>query len=451
MFKATIEDIEELVNRLKKSLGSDYSVETDKEISDVFKNKEKYNIVIYYKKETLMAIKILNEFYSLPVSNSALVQHTYILNKLNRTDIKFFVYYLGEKNIYLYDKEIYNDFLKVPFDDVIDTIKCRKLSRHRPKINEVIEELKFRLNDISLILPDYLLSTLEKVKSFLNKESIFYDEEEKEIHFKTTVEDEFFNLFLPKVKDKQICRYTSVNNLFKTLQNKNHCMLTITCMNDRGELTYADEKVGAVSRNDSPSKERVKEDNECFILSCCDIDKVDNLTFWRLYGDNAKGVCLIYEVDENLIDNKRFFFSPVSYGNEDGRHYDLEIIRAIMNIDFNGWKFVFKRWHIWKHFFKSSIFTDENEIRLLYKPGVDKDGFSWIRDNSNGIISRIKTFGINDDKIKFPLKLRKVIVGPKCNELDSVVSQLNYMNKCQGVIDIKNFDPIVKSNIEDYR
>lgn len=436
----------ELANYFKTALGEDYEIELDKELKNIHADdNQEFSIIIYYKQQILVAIKVLHHLFNTSLFDTFTLNNNFMLSKLKGFSAQFYVYYMGKDNIFLYDTDSNGWFRKLPLDDVIYTIKSKRISKQHLKPNEISDILKSKFKKAN----EKIKILSEDIEKLFDEKSIVYDYKEGEVFLNTAKEDEFFKLFLPKQDVNVVCRYTSVDSLFKTLQKRNHCMLTIPCMNDKGELTYSDRQVGRYSY--PPSKLQVKEDNDCFILSCCDIDKKDNLTMWRLYGDNAKGACLIYEIDKKLIDNKRFFFAPVSYADNEDGHYILEFIKEMMQTKFNDWRFVFKRWYIWKHFFKSYIFKDEQEIRLMYIPDEKDKDFEWIRDNSNGIISRIKTFGINDSTIKFPLTLKKVIIGPKCNEIDSVVSQLNYMNDCQGVMDNKYYNPVIKSEIEDYR
>jgi len=94
------------------------------------------------------------------------------------------------------------------------------------------------------------------------------------------------------------------------MKNGSHVMCSITCMNDKGETSYADKYVGYGAYANSTTS--IKENNDCFILSCCNKDMVDNLTMWRLYGNDGKGVCLEYDVDITKIDGKEFFFIHIS-------------------------------------------------------------------------------------------------------------------------------------------
>lgn len=48
---------------------------------------------------------------------------------------------------------------------------------------------------------------------------------------------------------------------------------------------------------------------------------------WRLYADDAKGTCIWYAINHDLIDEKNFFLACINYGNKDckERHSDSQI------------------------------------------------------------------------------------------------------------------------------
>lgn len=332
------------------------------------------------------------------------------------------------------------------FEDLIYAIKENHAFGEKPLVDEVAA-------DILAFLPDKLSdidsSILHNLDTLFTEDNICYDEENGEVCFLSSIEDAFFRILLPQGDPKSLCRYTTLNSLFLTLKDKNNCMCSLTCMNDKGEISYADKYIhyGVYAY----SHQVIDENNDCFILSCCDADKNDDLTMWRLYGDQGKGVCLEYEIDSTLIDNSRFFLAPVSYGRKKNEHPQLDFIKNINNWIKDGWSFKFHRWHIWKHFFKSHLFEDEHEYRLLFIPASeDEQKLHWMMDSTNNIVSRIALFGMDENG--FPLKLKSVLVGPKCPEQESNVDQLEFMNRKQKVIQPDRVMKVVKaSNITDFR
>lgn len=278
------------------------------------------------------------------------------------------------------------------------------------------------LSEIVKIIKKHLKSlheqdSVDKFMSRLTKEYIKSDS--AEVSFTPDVEKAFFEALLGKVSDTSIVRYTSKNTLYQIMDAGTFGMCSLNCMNDSSELDYADKYVKAV-RN--PIENSIKECNDIFITSTCEKSMSDDLLMWRLYAQNAEGVCLNLEIKEDIKD-PNFYLYPISYGKSDKQHSELDMIKAITSWSISGPKFVFKNWKIWKHFFKSHHFKYEKEIRLLYynNPMSNTASLRWIHDSYTGIASPILIFTAND----FPLELRKVIIGPRDMQSFTNTVQLN--------------------------
>ena len=250
------------------------------------------------------------------------------------------------------------------------------------------------------------------------------------------LENLFFLNLLGRADSLELCRYSTLDSLFRLLKNAKQNMCSIVCMNDKGELNYVNARV-------APSYSSIPEDpNNCFILSLLpvrpnnvlpDRPHEDELTFWRLYGDDASGVCLTYSVNSgvNTDEYPAFKLARVSYEREDGSHPELSFVNALMSSNtINGKALTFRNWHIWKHFFKNRHFAIEDEVRLLYMPQKgSKPEIEWIKNDSNKIVSKMCLFTLKPRKntrIKFPLTLVSALIGPKITEPE-VVEQYEYM------------------------
>ena len=243
-------------------------------------------------------------------------------------------------------------------------------------------------------------------------------------------EDLFFRKLLPTKRIGNMCRYATIESAFRLLKEKKQNMCNVLCMNDKSEGIYADKKVFGRAP-DSKEKAFAESDN-CYIVSMMDDSMEDNLTMWRLYGDDAKGVCISYS-NKKLSDNN-FFLARISYGKLiKGReaHKELEFIRKIHHCDFgSGWRFVFNRWGIWKHFFKSYHFADEDEIRLLYLDQNDnRTSFEWIKNSDSQIVTKMQLFSFGD----FPLYVKNIKVGPKLTEPEIICRQLKHLAQTQKI------------------
>lgn len=257
-----------------------------------------------------------------------------------------------------------------------------------------------------------------------------------------------------------ICRYTSLDSLFKMIDSGKHAMCSPISMNDKHECDYADSFMPwHVSR--MRGEVDVEADNSYFLLSCSDINEMDVLTMWRLYGDNAKGACLEYEVDSTKIDNHRYFIGRVNYGQKDAKkgqsnHPELSFMSKMQAVAISpGWYFSFSKWFIWKFFFKSWTYRDENEIRLIYVPntseGDDCNRLHWYKDQSNGIFNRMALIPItlfsNED---FPLRIVGITLGPQSPEAGRNREQIEYMVMQKGIDTAIGF-MVKESAINNYR
>ena len=248
-----------------------------------------------------------------------------------------------------------------------------------------------------------------------------------------------------------------MNSIFRTCNEKAQSMCCIICMNDKSETDYATQKLNLTIQNDS------EEINGCYIMSCCDIESKNNFTMWRLYADDAKGVCIEYK-KEDLSQN--FFLAPICYArNEQQEHPELEFIKKLQEEKINGKSLKFNRLFIWKHFFKPFEYRDEKEIRLLFNKkciasepkdfGKDENPSfqrKWIYESEFGIISPIVTFSVEKNNNQFPLLLNKITLGPKAKEVNVNINQLTYLIEVKGIKHINtsnNF--ITESNIKHYR
>ena len=447
-FQVTEDDISALRIKLKEALGEGYEVEAHKEVSALMGAvRETFDLVIFYHDDAICGIE-----YKYKVAGSLIYDRFQesTIARFKKVGLKYGVAYIGNHGIYFWSKGSYS-FETFSFDNMVTAIRGNQSCGERIPSEKI--KVKFKN-----FFPDELSNELgtkkaENLWELFSEGNLEYDEKSASIWLKSAAEDEFFKILLLQKKADvdygHVCRYTTLKSLFLAMNSGNNVMCSITCMNDKGETSYADKYVGYGAFANSANS--VRENNDCFILSCCKEGMEDNLTMWRLYGNDGKGVCLEYEVDLSKVDNKEFFFGPVSYGKQVNEHPALDFIKKIRHWKDNGWCFELKRWYIWKHFFKSHLFKEENEVRLLYIwTEKSPDKVEWIMDASNNIASRICLFPIACGRL--PLKLTKAIVGPKCPEQASNVDQFNYMNRQTKTIPDSLFRPAISaSRIEDYR
>jgi len=230
-------------------------------------------------------------------------------------------------------------------------------------------------------------------------------------------------------------------------------------MNDKHECDYADLFMPWHVKR-SRGEPEIEADNSYFLLSCSDIKESDDLTMWRLYGDNAKGVCIEYAIESEKLDNEHYFLAKVSYGKKSLQkipdHPELKFISFLHAKELSpGWYFSLAKWYIWKFFFKSWTYHDENEVRLIYLPDFSNDEemerIKWYKDKANDIFNRMVLVPIkNGDRRDFPLNISKIILGPHSSEAFRNREQIWYMIQENEVDTTPDFS-VETSMISNYR
>ncbi len=246
-------------------------------------------------------------------------------------------------------------------------------------------------------------------------------------------ENTFFRILIKEVKSG-ICiyRYTALDTVFATLNYKSIRLNGIAGMNDTSEIGYVETYIDKDFVPLQKPKE-IEDLNKRFIL--CSSILNDDLMQWRLYGDDSKGACLVFKVSqENSLSGLQIH--KISYGRKiSGKNYhsELELIKAIV-LAAKSLKhsFQFRGLNIWKHFFKSFEYEPEQEVRLLVilssENSFKGEGLlvldqrhniqrSWVLTASHKILNPYITIPLDD--FGLPLRLEKIILGPKCPELST--------------------------------
>ena len=255
---------------------------------------------------------------------------------------------------------------------------------------------------------------------------------------------------------KKVCRYTSLSSLFRMLSEARQSMCSTICMNDKTENDYSIKYIS----NAFPSSNVIQRigarspkadaQSVSFILSGSRMGKKDDLNMWRLYGDDSKGVCLWYEI-EDMPDN--FFLSRVSYAKNE-THAELTYLTSKMDKAVCGRSFEVRNLNSWLHFFKPAEYAIEEEIRLLYEmPDVnmlESLHGKWILNSENGIIAPVVSFSVDKKNCQFPLVLSRIVLGPNLLERNINKEQLRLMIKNKQIRITDDFE-IAFSTIESYR
>lgn len=243
-------------------------------------------------------------------------------------------------------------------------------------------------------------------------------------------------------KGERVCRYSSLDSLFCSLTHGTFRMNGLPGMNDKNEGLFAWDLINPrQDLSNEVGKKRQELSNNVFIISYSSVrddmlEEPDDLSMWRLYGDDSKGVCCIYSVRKDEIKD-RFFLHDVKYiappkggvAQDDpllaslkrhvDNHPDLEVL------DFSPVIF----------YYKHKDYEPESEVRLLVdnkkSEAYKRDVFErkWLLTSSNNIPNPY----IDVEMKEFPLKLERIILGPNMNDIDIIQGQLETMLKELGI------------------
>lgn len=346
-----------------------------------------------------------------------------------------------------------SEWQKIPIHDIVGILNTF-IDSHVPdnfieNTIESLQELKFNQSEKVIIGPlSTWLQGLEKKDLFQQNRTISIPLVEQ------------FKLLSSILKASNIqksysfCRYTSISSLKRILLEQHESMCGLAGMNDRSEGFFLDKCLTGNSFKLSTKPQYVVDQyNEIFILSLCDEAKSDDLTMWRLYGSDCKGVCLHYDINlEEIRKSQEFFLMPICYG--DANNPLVTLFKILTRLPYIlGCKFGLTHKYIWRYFVKPKDFEVEEEYRLLYLPnGKSKSTLKWIYNEGCGIFHPLREFDspLTDKSSIFPLQLKKVILGPKCSEAQINKVQLKSYVRNSSKFNSSNLDILV-SKIDFYR
>lgn len=277
----------------------------------------------------------------------------------------------------------------------------------------------------------------EDIKSDNIDPSIFYLTHKKE--------RELIQILLGKYKKNTVIKFSSSRSLYELLDKGTIGMCSLVCMNDSSEIDYADKKVNTIKTIDDAA--------DSFIISSCDDKRVKDLTIWRLYADDAKGVGIKYTINKRKIRNA-FYLAPISYEDPNGYHWELDVIKSLLHsIPLKGCRFVLKDWLVWKHFFKNHSYAVEEEIRLLYQPKkkAKKGENVWFVDDRTSIYSEMRLFDIRKKKSGCPLELNQIVLGTRFPEPITNMKQIKKKIEVMEITTSTKTDDLVEYRKFDYR
>lgn len=337
-------------------------------------------------------------------------------------------------------------------------------------------------SDINLFKDNYFLPRIKELSkdiksqnriiSWAQKTELSFNSQENTIELPDESEHYLYKALLnPERKVDSFCRYISLSGLFRMLNNKTVSLTGLVGMNDRSESDYAKNYILELSKKEtgktqqipfidelnisnSNQKGIISDGNQYYILSCSDVSLYDDLMMWKMYGNDAKGACIKYKIDQNALNDTNSMFAFISYADKSYQHLELNFIYSLLKTDFDGIKIKLNYFDIWEHFFKPHEYYREKEVRLLLKQIPTKET-RWILPE-NGIMTPIIEFSINkNDNPRhlpiFPLIMTDIMLGPKVENADFVKNQIEQMIAIHKTLDNRHNCKVVLTSIKTYR
>jgi hypothetical protein len=342
------------------------------------------------------------------------------------------------------------------------------------EVNKEVTTFKKNLNVLYKTSKDIAvntkLSNLEKAIQLFKdglEENLRYDKNMRSFYITEdlrdlkNLENQFFKTVIEEIPNNtEIYRYTTLDSVFRTIEGKTLRLSGIVGMNDISEVGYVD---GYLDKKYVPmaTDELVNSVNKKYLM--CSSTLEDELMQWRLYGDDCKGACLVFQINKG-VEIPGLLLRKINYGIKvDGEnfHPELEFIKRIkerirnkVKVDFN-----FKTLSLWRHFFKSYEYEPEKEVRLLlignqtdeikgeeFLTGTgSRIDIKWNLTNTHNILAPFIVLKIDDPRLR--CKLIKVILGSKCPELAINLKQFSLLARKRNLSHIQ----IVPSKIINYR
>lgn len=325
--------------------------------------------------------------------------------------------------------------------------------------NPDLEQLRHQFLDICKKHDS--ISTIESVKKVLKGVS---NEDCKltptRFTFTRNFENRLFQALLGSYEKEEVSRYVTFSSIYRSLNEQTIGMVSLVGMNDASECYYADQYIARKKGEDNeklaisilPAENTLL--NNTYILSCNDLEKIDDLTMWRLYGDNCKGTCIKMHIEKDRLNRDHsFILAPVSYGLDKDNHPELDFANAILSLKLDNRNLTFETWCYWKHFFKDYRYAVEKEVRLLYT-GSGCGKRSWILVDDNEIPCTISVFSLKtlpNHSNDFPLTLSEIMIGLRCTDIETKKRQFEELIKERNVGYDRGFAEVSTSKINNYR
>lgn len=229
----------------------------------------------------------------------------------------------------------------------------------------------------------------------------------------------------PDEETEEIAKYTTLEGLAAILMSGKIRMNSIVSMNDKTETDFLSEHIKNYREEHEQDYDKYLFADKEFITSFT--TRIDELDIWRLYGDNGRGICMVFE----RKDKKNDGLYKISYINPET---DLaKVVELLDALKEKGVRFRLNLLQKYRHFLKHVDYNTEAEYRVLHHS--DKtDG--WFINRDNGILTPYVEFSLQKswmlEEGSYPFKLKRIIVGPANGEKIANLMQVFYMGHQYG-------------------
>lgn len=259
----------------------------------------------------------------------------------------------------------------------------------------------------------------KKVQEIVNKEikpnDICYDWARDCYYLNDKVESTLFPEFVVEDSTEEVlAKYCCLSTLLKTLDTGKMRLNSIVSMNDRTEVDYLSEYTRNFKETEEDKDDKYFFADKKFITSFT--DSIDDLNMWRFYGEDAKGVCMIFKKT-----NKESVVKKVKYIDKNNEVFS-KIQKINHELEKENIRFRFRILDNNSLFIKPSDFKIEKEHRLFVS---SKEPHGWYSTDKSIITPYIELnlLGHNGDEREYPFVLEEIMLGPEMKHQD--------INRCQ--------------------
>lgn len=227
--------------------------------------------------------------------------------------------------------------------------------------------------------------------------------------------------------DTKFIHFSSRKKLRSILNSSEIRMNNLSVQNDKEEFKFAATLLGE-NPEASDYMRRQK-----YSLSMCRMEVENDLTMWRLYGENTKGVGIVIEIQNNPIYWMDFHLSQIYYGQTD-KIIEYKTNKAKFEKE-NNFEFILSL-ERFLGFHKSKQYSVEKEVRLIYIYKERKQLFSIlpplvdVDSLPEYVTIPLNLKGSNNDDVetcilqKPIIRIKEIILGPNFQD-EELLSEIN--------------------------